>query len=305
MKKIFNTKLLLYCLIIITALSSTYCNNKDMESKKHKQASKSNNKTFNFTPRDNTIILSTLDWEPYIGQNLKNYGYVNEIVSEAFKRVGLKVKVKFFPWSRTVMLSERGIVDGHFPEYFDEGRLKKWIFSDPFPGGPVGLLKRKESNIQYKIDPRKNQLKALRSISSYKIGVVRNYINTADFDRAAALNIPEDTSEMEKQKIILNKFLKIEKANDDESTIKMLIHKHVDLIFIDKYVAFYLIKTKFKISKAYFEFIEPPLQINPLYICFSHKSPNFSEKCKLFNKGLSIIKKDGTLTKIMQKHSFK
>lgn len=66
------------------------------------------------------LTLATLDWEPYIGQKLKNQGYVAEIIRESFKRVGYTVEIVFYPWVRAVNMAQNGTVDGCFPEYFSK-----------------------------------------------------------------------------------------------------------------------------------------------------------------------------------------
>ncbi len=45
-----------------------------------------------------SVKIGSLEWEPYIGPNMHNNGYVAEIVVEAFKRVDYKVDILFFPY---------------------------------------------------------------------------------------------------------------------------------------------------------------------------------------------------------------
>ena len=132
-----------------------------------------------------TLTLATLEWEPYIGPNMKNNGYVFEIVEQALKRSNITVDIRFFPWARAVNTAQSGKRDGLFPEYYDEGRLANFVFSDSFPGGPVGLYKRKNNKIAYSVDPQKHQTEALKALEKYKFGVVRGYVNTKEFDAAS------------------------------------------------------------------------------------------------------------------------
>lgn len=232
-----------------------------------------------------TVTLSTLDWPPYIGQELENNGYVNEIVVEAFKRAGYTAEVNFYPWARALHLALSGAHDGLFPEYFDPTeRDHQIVFSDPFPGGPVGLYKRKDSAISYTVDPQKDQTRALEGLKQYSFGIVRGYINTKAFDEAG--------------------FLKKDMAVGDKMNLEKLYNKRIDLIFIDKFVAKYIIVKEFPWYIDELEFMEPPLEVKPLYIAFSKKAPGYKEKLKAFNTGLKEIKGDGTLKKIMQKHGF-
>ncbi|KPA14846.1 amino acid ABC transporter substrate-binding protein [Candidatus Magnetomorum sp. HK-1] len=231
-----------------------------------------------------TVTLATLEWEPYIGPNMKNNGYVHEIVAEALKRSEVEVDIRFLPWARAVNTAKTGKRDGLFPEYYDESRLADFVFSDSFPGGPVGLYKRKDKKIAYSLDPQKDQSLALKGLKDYRFGVVRGYINTKAFDEAS--------------------FLTKEEVNSDETNLKKLFKGRIDLIFIDKYVAKHIIVTKYPHFMGDLEFMEPPLEVKPLYIAFSKKAKDYEIKLKAFNSGLKKLKEEGMLNKIMEKHGF-
>lgn len=231
------------------------------------------------------VKFATLEWEPYIGPKMRDNGYVADIVSEAFKRVNYKSTITFFPWARALKMSESGDFDGVFPEYYSESRKEKFVFSNPIPGGPVGLYKRRDNAAVYLINPQINQTRALRSLQDYKFGIVRGYINTVEFDNAV--------------------FLKKEEATSDEINLKKLYNHRIQYIFIDKYVAEHLIKHKFPSYETELEFMLPALEIRLLYIAFSKQAKNYQEKLKAFNSGLQQITEDGTLTRIINKHGIK
>ncbi|MCX4025349.1 ABC transporter substrate-binding protein [Endozoicomonas sp. SM1973] len=239
---------------------------------------------FNYSSAREKITLSTLNWEPYIGQELENKGYVNEIVKAAFSEVRYDLEVLFFPWARALHVATLGHVDGLFPEYYDENRLTDFVFSDPFPGGPVGFYKRKDKNIKFNVDPRKNLAEALKELRSYRFGVVRGYINTKEFDEADYLT---------KEEVI-----------NDDTNIKRLYKNRVQLIFIDKYVAQYIIAKRYPWYALELEFLEPPLEVKPLYIAFSKKAPDYQKKLALFNRGLKKIQENKLMEEIMMKHGF-
>ncbi len=230
------------------------------------------------------ITLTTLDWEPYIGEKLPGHGYVYEIIFEAFKSVGYQVNIQFYPWARAVETAKSGRADGLFPEYYDEGRKAEFVFSNSFPGGPVGFMIRKDSGITFPADPRRKQEKVLRGMKQYTFGVVRDYINTREFDAAS--------------------YLKKDVSDSDEQNIRKLHAKRIDLIFIDKYVAQFLIKTKFSQYANDLVFMDPPLEVKPLYIVFSKKAPGCEQKVKDFNTGLNNLAKKGMIRAIMKKHGF-
>lgn len=223
-----------------------------------------------------TVSLTSLDWEPYIGQNLKNGGYVAEIVREAFARSGYKVKIAYLPWARTVLMARRGSYDGYFPEYFAEELKTDFLISDPFPGGPLVFYKRKADTLNFK---------NLEDLKPYRFGIVRGYVNTAEFDAAD--------------------YLDKDPAVDDLTNLRKLLAKRVNLILIDKYVAEHLLKKHLPTRKEELESMEPPLEIKDLFLCLSRKDPKAQEKLEAFNKGLTQMKADGTIAVILAKHGMK
>ena len=58
-------------------------------------------------------------------------------------------------------------------------------------------------------------------------------------------------------------------------------------------------KTKTELDDSLLEVLNPPLQTNKIYIMFN-KVPDNKKLISDFNKGLEIIKKDGTMTKILK-----
>lgn len=224
---------------------------------------------------ENKVVLTTLDWEPYIGQSLESQGYVAEIIREAYKRSGYEVEMRFTPWARTVNLAKDGTVDGYFPEYYAEEVKSYAIFSEPFQGGPMGFFKQKTKDISYQ---------TLTDLKPYTIGVVREYVNTKEFDEAD--------------------FLKKEAVTDDLTNLKKLIGGRIDMMIADKFVGLYLMEKNDLQGKENIEFMSPPLELKDLYLCISKKTADADGKLAAFNDGLKAIKADGTLDNILKKHGF-
>ena len=45
----------------------------------------------------NSVLISTYEREPYIGEKLPKKGYVHEVVVEAFRRSGYQANLQFYP----------------------------------------------------------------------------------------------------------------------------------------------------------------------------------------------------------------
>ncbi len=216
------------------------------------------------------VVLATLDWEPYIGRNLKQQGYVAMIVTQAFKRSGMDVEIQFHQWSRVIGLAKQGKVDGYFPEYYSDAITDYASFSDSIPGGPLGFFKRTSSKISFT---------NIEKLKGYRIGVVKGYTNTKSFDMA--------------------NFLIKHPVKDDLSNLRLLLAGRVDLVVADKYVGEYLVRLHLPSQASAIEFLPKILEQKALYVCMSKKSSQPHVYLNAFNSGLRQMKADKTLAKLL------
>ncbi|MDQ7836385.1 MAG: transporter substrate-binding domain-containing protein [Humidesulfovibrio sp.] len=222
-----------------------------------------------------SVKLATLDWEPYISHAMPGNGFVAEVVREAFKRQGQDAKFEFMPWARVVAVAKKGEVDGYLPEYYAKELEKDFLLSDPFPAGPLGFFKLKSKAITWK---------TLDDLKPYSIGVVRGYVNTAEFDA--------------------RKDLKKDEVDEDTLNLRKLVAGRIDLMVADKYVGLYLAKKDIPGDASKIEFMSPVLENKELFVCFPKSKPGSKALRDAFNQGLSSMKADGTLKAIMQKNGF-
>ena len=100
------------------------------------------------------IKITTLDWEPYIGNNICRQGWVQQLTIAILASQGYEIIATFYPWARTIATAETGNADILYPEYFiepdapsdiykDTKRLDHLAISRKIPGGPIAFLKRK------------------------------------------------------------------------------------------------------------------------------------------------------------------
>lgn len=230
------------------------------------------------------VRLVSADLAPYIGEELQDNGYVYQLVTEAFKRVGYKVEMEYYPLARAKMLAEEGACDGLMPVYYDATLEEKLAFSDPFPGGRIGLLKRKSFNVDFDVDPTKDQTEVLKQLKAYRFGFRTGAVNTEEFDNATFLNKSGVTT-------------------DSQNLLKLFMGR-IDFAVIDKYTAAYLMIEKFPHMIGKLEFMEPPLGIRSFRLAFSKKSKGFEKRLADFNRGLQEIIDDKTLDAILYKYGF-
>lgn len=228
-----------------------------------------------------TVKLATSEWPPYVSSDLNDKGYVYVIVTEAFKKAGYHPLVEFCPWTEAEKLVEHHN-DAVFPSYNRTG-IEDFVCSVPVEGGPVGFYKRKSTKIEFSVDdPAKNQLAALQGLKQHRFGVVSGYLNTPTFDSAT--------------------FLQKQAVPDDLANLEQLQAGKVDLIFIDVFVAQYLIeKNKPKFDDL--EFMGPALDYKKVHVCFSNKIAGYETKLSAFNQGLKALKDSGELKAIINKYN--
>ncbi len=230
---------------------------------------------FQGTASAEEIYLTSFEYPPYYGENLKNQGLITEIIREAFKRVDHDVKVKFYPFARSLSMAKDGAADGMFPPWKTEEREKWFIFSNPIPPpNIIGFYKQKDKKITFR---------TYQDLKPYRIGSVLKYAYPADFLKSGLKNIIEYT---------------------DALLIKDLVAGRIDLAIIDKTQAKHLLKTNFPKQSDNFEFMEPPIATMPQHLVLSKKTRSAQSKINDFNRGLKTIMDDGTFKRILKKHGF-
>ena len=54
------------------------------------------------------VSIATLEYHPWTGKNLKFDGFVNHVITEAFRRKGYSVEFTYLPWKRGVIETKSG-----------------------------------------------------------------------------------------------------------------------------------------------------------------------------------------------------
>ena len=221
-----------------------------------------------------TVKLATTEWAPFVGKKLKNKGFTTDILKHAFKAAGYDIKVKIIPWKRVLSQVKKGKYDAGYPAYDSAERRKLYNYSETFASGPIVMFKRKDRDITWK---------TLEDLRKYTVGVVRGYVNEKKFD--ADKSIVKHT------------------VNKDHQLLKMLLKGKIDFACMDKAVGINLLNTDKKLIpvKDKITYVDNPLVDHKLFLIFSKKSKS-NQKLQDFNKGLEIIKSNGTFDKIMKDH---
>lgn len=228
------------------------------------------------------VVLAAEERPPYIASNLPEKGYVFELAAEAFKRVGYELDIEFYPMARATKLAQEGKVAGLLPIYYSKNMAEQLWFSDPFPGDSIGLLKKKTFPGTIIIDANANIIDNLRGLRQFQFGMVRG---------GPIADVLADVT-----------FLSKQPALNDLQNIDKLMAERMDLAFIDKYTAGDLLVNSRPHLIGQLEFIYPPLLTKEFHVAFSKQGNQ--QVYEAFNRGLKMVKEDGTLNQIMAKHGF-
>ncbi|MBA6355089.1 MULTISPECIES: ABC transporter substrate-binding protein [unclassified Colwellia] len=220
-----------------------------------------------------TVHLTSLTWPPYSGKALNEQGASVAVAKAAFKAMGHELKVDFFPWSRAVKLASEpdSKYAGYFPEYYYESN--EFSFSNPMGKGPLGLIENKKKPIAWT---------AVKDLTQYKIGVVQDYVNTAEVDA-----------------LITSGEIKAQTATSDETNIRKVAGGRIDAAVIDTNVFSYLLANSKDLEKA-----QEQVQMNAklltekeLFVAFK-KSTEGEKWLAIYNEGLKKI----DITAVMKKY---
>jgi len=222
-----------------------------------------------------SIKLASTNWPPFMGETLKNQGFLTEIVMEAFKEGGLlDVDVDFMSWNQAVEKSESGEYEALMAGYYSDERARKYLISTPIMDNQVAFFKLKGKTLP--------PAKTLEDSIPYSIGVVKGYVYYPEFDAH-----PELT--------------KIS-AESDAKNIHNLLSGKVDLIIMDLILANYIVQKQFKAHQDALEQFGNSLSFQQLYVMFSKRNKLSSTLLKSFNEGLQRLNQNGKLRKILQDH---
>ncbi|QYJ88025.1 transporter substrate-binding domain-containing protein [Shewanella mesophila] len=216
-----------------------------------------------FSAKGETLFLSSLNWPPYTGEQLKDGGASAAVVSAALKAKGHDLHVDYYPWSRTIRMVSRedAIYSGYFPEYYYP--TDQYVFSASIGSSPLGLLERRLYPIKWS---------RIKDLNQYTLGVVRDYVNTIELDEMITSGVQH-----------------VEVVSSDEHNIRKVATGRVHGAVIDKYVYNYYIHQPHLVElKNKLDMNKQLLASKQLYIAFKN-TPEGHRWREVFNDGLALI----------------
>ena len=223
--------------------------------------------------RADTFTAAGDPYPPYGDPNNPTGGLGLEIMRAAFKTQGHEMTMEYVPWAR----AESGVKNGTYDilpfTWRTDARAKVLLFSASYAIGNVRFIKRKGDVFEFN---------GLESLNGKLVGTIRGYGYSDTFGASTVF--------------------KRENGNDLMTNIKKLLRQRIDLTLEDEIVARSIIGASDPEALKHIEFDKTPLSVNLLYITVGMQNPKAKEIIGSFNKGLEIIKANGTYDKIFKKY---
>ena len=225
---------------------------------------------------EKSITISTLEYAPFTGKNLKFNGFVNHVIAEAFKRRGYAVKFAYLPWKRAVTETKNGQYPALSYVYLTKDREKEFYLSDPISDEKIVFFHLKSNSIQ--------EWQTLADLKDYKIGATRGYTYTHEFWQA-----------------VESKQLKVEITDSDKQNYKKLLAGRIDLFPSGLANGYSFLRKEFPLSKFRLITYHPkPLSETTGHLAFSRSGKDPKKILQLFNQGLAELKQEGLYDKFVR-----
>jgi len=217
---------------------------------------------------EETIRIATGEWAPYISEDLKHYGLISRVVTEAFSLKGVKVEYDFYPWGRALSAANSTGGDASSIWYYHSARDKEFYHSDPVLTTDEVFFHLKSFEFKW------NDWSDLQGLS---VGSTVEYTVTR----------------MLRDKKEIGKF-QLEVVPYDEQNFKKLLAGRIHIFPLAKEVGYAVLNQKFT-SHDIQRLTYHPKTVNSgkLYLLFAKNKERSKYMLKLFNQGLKQLKKSG------------
>jgi polar amino acid transport system substrate-binding protein len=222
------------------------------------------------------IIAACDPYPPYVDPTQATQGLSVQIVRAAYATQGFNVEMQFIPWARAIEGVRKGMYDILPDAWWTQDRATFLLFSEPYISNEIKFIKRKGDPFEYT---------GLGSLTGKTVGIVRAYGYSDDFLKATNFTREEVPTAVQ--------------------NIRKLVRGRIDLTLEDEIVVRSLLKQEAPDLLRQIEFTHNLLSSQKLYVASSLQNPRRHTIITAFNKGLAVIKANGTYDAILHANGLK
>ena len=227
----------------------------------------------------NVVNIATGNFPPYTGSELKEGGYVLQLVTAAFKATGYKVKYHYLPWQRGYKDSSKGLYDATAFYVCTDERKKLFTCS-------LSPVSRDRFIFFRNTSAKKTKWNKISDLRNVTIGLTLGYFYHKDFLKL---------SEVKERNIELSS------VKSDVQNMKKLAFGKIDLFPMDKNVGLYLLRERLsEAQRSKITYDDQVIFNKTAHILFPKKSKNSSKYRDAFDRGMSIISNNGIRDRIIR-----
>jgi polar amino acid transport system substrate-binding protein len=220
-----------------------------------------------------TVTIATGEYPPFASKKLKHYGFMSQLVKEAFAKSGYEVNYKFVPWKRALESTKILKYDATSFWFITEDKQKIFHYSDPIFEEKTVFFHLKTTQLP--------EWKTLADLSKFRFGATRGYSYTKEFWEAGK-----------------NGLLKIEEASSDKTNFKKLLKERIDIFPSGIVVGYGILNQSFDnamVNKLTYH--HKILRSSTSHVLFPKNAPKSKKLLKAFNDGLIKLRSGGLYDK--------
>ncbi len=219
------------------------------------------------------IVIGVDEWQPFTGKTMLQGGYATHLLTTVLERLGHPYKIRFAPWERITTEGRNGSVHLIPDMWQSRERKKHYIFSIPVLNNKLKIINR---------SGLKPKAQLLDDLNGLRIGLVQGF------------QYPDE--------LVENQNLARELAPDNRSNLLKLINGRIDVTIGDEIVARSILG-KLEASEDQYYIPDASIDLSPLHIALSRKTPNGMELMRQINCELAKMFNDGTVTTLKAQHN--
>ncbi len=221
---------------------------------------------------EQTVRLMANTSPPYADQKLPEQGLAVELVKLVFSRTDYQPDITIENWSRAVEGARLGVYDGLAAAWYSEDRDRDLLFSEPYLGSDLVILKLRTDTRRFE---------RLEDLAGLRLGVRTDYAYGVDFGAIRDLQLVEENHLVQN---LLN-----------------LLNERVDAVIGDRRTVIYELNEYLKDRLNSFAVTPIPLPTRERHVAVSRSFAGHEQVVAAFNRALAQARKDGSLDAIIKR----